>query len=457
MTIFEYPYVIITILSAVFLAMIFFGVHFTLKSVKTADGTVERDFCGMGKIENDFEKSENFGKIQSLMYISMSLDSVKRLYSESQAARLYEQIKKILFEKLCLDIGGEISVCGNGNFVALNGLGPGETERCIELCSEKINKICVEHSAVNVVRMHFGYICTSSNEISFQIAFERAKKALSIAEDKDILYYRWDNLSDREFEKKLKIENNIQNEIENNRFFLEYQPILDAKTNKVIGAEVLSRLNSPTEGILAPQLFLSAVNNVGLNQKFDYYIFEKNCKWISNAREKRVKYVYTINFSRHTLCDTNMVENITNIIKKYDIDYSCIAIEVLEDKTLNETERAQIARNLNGLADKGILILLDDFGKGHTGFEDLNDFDVSIVKIDKSITQNATNQKGFLILKTIIKIVHDLGSATLCEGVETEEQKKAALAAGCDMFQGYYFYHPIPVTKFEKLFEENCN
>ena len=110
------------------------------------------------------------------------------------------------------------------------------------------------------------------------------------------------------------MENNIQNEIDNNRFFLEYQPIIDAKTNKIMGAEVLSRLNSPTEGILTPGIFLSAVNNVGLNQKFDYYIFEKNCKWISSEKETRMKYVYTINFSRYTLCDPNLAENIIKII-----------------------------------------------------------------------------------------------------------------------------------------------
>ena len=127
-------------------------------------------------------------------------------------------------------------------------------------------------------------------------------------------------------EKKIKIENNIEKEIDNNRFFLEYQPVLDAKTKKIIGAEVLSRLNSESEGILAPKSFLSAVDSVGINEKFDYYIFEKNCKWISNDEENRNKYVYTINFSRFTLCDQNLAEDITQEtffkalknIEKYD-------------------------------------------------------------------------------------------------------------------------------------------
>ena len=271
---------------------------------------------------------------------------------------------------------------------------------------------------------------------------------------KEVLHCQWDSSNGREFERKIKIENNIQNEIDNNRFFLEYQPILDAKTNKIMGAEVLARLNSPTEGVLTPRFFLSAVNNVGLNEKFDFYIFEKNCKWISNDSENRMQYVYTINFSRYTLCHQDLAEKIIETIEKYGIDYSCIAIEILEDKSLNENERSTMIKNLRLLKEKGILILLDDFGKGYTSFGDLSEFDISIVKIDKSITQNATSQTGFLILKNIIQTAHDLGFKALCEGIETEEHKNMVVDAGCDMLQGYYFYRPMPVTQLETLFEK---
>lgn len=454
MTILEYPYAIIVILSAIFVLMVVLGLYFTVKSVKAADGTAEKDFCGMGKLERDFKRSGQRRKRRSVIYISIFLDSMKKLHSESKAERMYAQIKRILFEHLSLDIGGELALCGNGNFVALNYSEPGETELCIERCFKEINEVFAEHGAVNVTRLYFGYICTASNELLFETALERAKKASSMAEDKEVICCRWDSSSEREFEKKLKIENSIQNEIESDRFFLEYQPILNAKTGKLFGAEVLSRLNSQTEGILASRFFLPAVRNVGLSREFDYYIFEKNCKWISNDKEKRVGYVYSVNFSRYTLCEKNMAEKIFDIIKKYDIDCSCIAVEILEDKSSSDAERAEIAANLSCLAEKGILILLDDFGKGYTGFDDLKDFDVSIVKIDKAITQNATTQKGFLILKNIIKIAHDLGSLTLCEGIETEAHKSAAEDAGCDMFQGYYFYKPMPVGGLEKLFDK---
>ena len=454
MKFFEYPYVIITILVIIFLVMGLIGLYFTIKSVKTAKGTAEKSFCGIGKIENDFEKAGALRKNRCIVYISISLDSMKRMYPESKAVRMYEQIKRILFSHMCLGINGEISLYGKENFVALNNLEAGEIEQCIDRCFEEITEAFVKHGAVNIVSVKFGYICTSSTDVSFKTALSRAKQACSIAEDKSVLYCRWDSSNGKEFERKIKIENSIQDEIDNNRFFLEYQPILDAKTNKIMGAEVLSRLNSSTEGVLTPYSFLSAVNNVGLNEKFDYYIFEKNCKWISSDKEKRVKYVYTINFSRYTLCDPNLADRIIEIVEKYGIDYSCIAVEILEDKSLDKDEKFTMIKNLTRLKEKGVLIFLDDFGKGYTSFGDLSDFDINIVKIDKSITQNATNQAGFLILKNIIRTAHDLGFKTLCEGIETEENKKIVVDAGCDMLQGYYFYRPMPVTQLETLFEE---
>ena len=96
MKFFEYPYVIITILVMIFLVMGLIGLYFTIKSVRTAKGTAEKSFCGIGKIENDFEKAGKMRKNRSIIYISISLDSMKRLHSESKAIRMYELIKKIL-------------------------------------------------------------------------------------------------------------------------------------------------------------------------------------------------------------------------------------------------------------------------------------------------------------------------------------------------------------------------
>ena len=300
---------------------------------------------------------------------------------------------------------------------------------------------------------NFGYFLTSSNQISFDIALNRARQASAIAEDKGIAFCEWNSSSGKELERKIKIENNIQNELKNNKFFLDYQPVFDAKTKKMMGAEVLSRLNSENDGILTPGAFLSAVKNVGINEKFDYYIFDKNCKWISNDKEKRGKYIFTTNFSRATLSEVSFADKIIEIVEKYSLDYSCIAIEILEDINLSDEQTNAMINNLSALKEKGITVLLDDFGRGYTSFMDLTNFKIDIVKIDKSITQKAITETGFVILKNIIKTATDLGYKTLCEGIETQDHERVAIEAGCDFLQGYYYYRPMSVTKLEELFE----
>lgn len=451
MRVFEYPYVIITILVMIIIVMGLVGLYFTMKSARTAKGTAEKSFCGLGKIELEYEKAGSARKNRCVIYSSVSLDGMKRLYSESKAARMYEQIKRIMLNYFGIRINGEISLYGVENMVSLNYLEDSEVEQCIAGCCEAINEVLVKNNAVNVVSMNFGYYCTSSTDVSFKTALGRVKQACSMAEDKNVLYCHWDNVQSKEFERKIKIENAIRDEIDNDRFYLAYQPFVDAKTDKIIGAEVLSRLNSPTEGVLSPYYFLSAVNNVGLQGKFDYYIFEKNCRWIASDKEKRTKYIYTINFSRDTLCDPDLAERITAIVEKYSIDYSCIAVEILEDKSLKDDDRSVMMKNLRILKKKGILIFVDDFGKGHTSFTDLADFEIDIVKIDLTITQNAATEKGFVILKNIIQTAHDLGFRTLCEGIENEENKKVVIEAGCDILQGYHLYKPMPVTQLQTL------
>lgn len=454
MQFFEYPYVIISILAFGILLMGAIGLYFTVKSAKAANGTVEKTFCSIGKLENDFEKAVYARKQCSVIYVSIVLDGMKRIYPESRAKRMYEQMRSVLLKHFSLDIDGEISIYDVDDSIAFNFLKSDEIPQHIDNCFEEINDILTKHSAINVVKINFGYFCTSSNDVTFKVALSRAKRACSMAEDKDVLYCRWDSSNGKEFERKIKIENNIENEIDNNRFYLVYQPILDSKNDKIIGAEVLSRLNSESEGVLTPRMFLGAVNNVGLNEKFDYYILEKNIKWISNDKAKRGNRFYTINFSRQTLCDSDLAKNIIETIEKYGIDFSSIAVEILEDKGLKGEEKSIMINNLAALKKKGILILLDDFGKGYTSFVDLAEFAIDIVKIDKSIIQNANSPTGFVILKNIIQTAHDLGFKTLCEGIETEEHKAKVVEAGCDMFQGFYFYRPMQVAKFETLFDE---
>lgn len=453
MQIFEYPYIIITILVFCFILLAVIGIYFAIKGAKTVNGKEEKDFINISKLETAFNKSGKMHEDRCVFYAKVSLDNFRSLYSQQKTINVLSEIKGALLQAFSAD-DCDIAVYGEKNFVIFSKWNPQIADEKIEQCFEELNKVLSKHSAINIIDIRIGAYFALGTQISLDDAIGRAKQAYLLAKNENIPYAHWNVSGGKALEKKIKIENNIEKEIDNNRFFLEYQPVLDAKTKKVIGAEVLSRLNSENDGVLTPGNFLSAVSSVGINDKFDYYIFEKNCKWISNDKKNRELYKYTINFSRLTLCEPEFAEKIISIVEKYDLKFSCLAIEILEDKNITSEARMQMTANLSALKERGISILLDDFGSGYTTFADLNDLDISVVKIDRSITHNAVTDTGLIILKNIIKTANDIGFKTLCEGIETKEQEETVIKAGADFLQGFYYYKPMPVAQLEKVLSE---
>lgn len=455
MQILEYPYIIITLLVLFFILLAAVGIYFAVRGIKTAGGKDEKDFVTLGRLQGEFERSGKLREDRCVLYAGVSLEHLRSLHSDKKTEIILSGIKNILLEAFSDIEGGHITPYSGTDFVAFTKLNADSARKKTEETLNVLSKHLHENQVINLIDVKIGLYFAYGTEVSFDEAISRAKQAYMLAKSQKSPYSEWDLSVGKALEKKITRENNIEKEIDNNRFFLEYQPVLDAKTKKIIGAEVLSRLNSETDGILSPGSFLSAVDSVGLNDKFDYYIFEKNCKWISNNKRKREAYKYTINFSRSTLSEPQFAEKIISIAEKYDLKFSCLAVEILEDKNIEGEAKQQMINNLSQLKEKGVSVLLDDFGSGYTTFGDLQSLDISVVKIDRSITKNSVNETGFIILKNIISTAQSIGFKTLCEGIETKEQEEAVIKAGCDMLQGFYYYKPMPVSMLEKVFEEN--
>lgn len=454
MKLFQYPYVTVTLFTIFILILGVLGVYFGRKAFKTADSEEEEtmDFSSLKKLETSFNKLGRLRQNRVVVYLNFSFDNAIEMYSEAKAWNVFFKIKPIILT--CFGSSFEFALSDEKCYVAL-AADEREAVAKINKCNEEISIALIKSGELNLIKFNFGLYCAVGSDVSFDEAVERAENASVIAKNANEVYSSWNNSAGRELESKLKIENNIKNEIDSNSFFLEYQPVISAETKKIVGAEVLSRLNSGHNGIINPGKFMPALDSVRLNDTFDYYIFEKNCKWISNKKDVREKYNYTVNFSRTTLCDPQFAEKITDILDKYGIEYSSVALEILEDKKINGEAKERIIDNLKKIRSKGIPVLLDDFGGGYTSFDDLQNLEIDIVKIDSSITKNVNTQAGRLIFKNVVRTAKDLGLRVICEGIETAEQEAAAVDAGCDMLQGFYYYRPVPVARLEELFEKN--
>ena len=441
-------YVVIAIFAVGFVLFAALGMYFAIKGAKVADEIEENDFVTARKIENEFEKSAREYTDRCVLCASVFADSIYDIRLEQEVSSSTKNLLLNVFS----DGKNSFATMGDDKKIIVFAKWDAEVlKEKIEYFKEKFNSYLEKRGLLNTMSITIGACLSIGAQVNVDEAIHRAKQAYVCAKSHDLDYVEWDGGLGKVLEQRQKIENNIEKEIDNNRFFLEYQPILDAQTKEIKGAEVLARLNSESEGILMPGNFLFAVDSVGVSEKFDYYIFEKNCKWISNNKEQRAAYMYTINFSRTTLCEPDFVSRIVSTVEKYGLDFSCLAIEILEDKEVTGEERKQMVNNLSVLKGKGVSILLDDFGSGVTSYDDLQEIDISIVKFDKSLTQNITTDKGFVIFKNNVRISHNIGYKTLCEGIETKEQEAAAIKAGCDFLQGYLYHKPMSVSALEEL------
>lgn len=254
--------------------------------------------------------------------------------------------------------------------------------------------------------------------------------------------------------RKQELQNRIAEFMERDLFCLVIQPIIDFRTDKVCGGEVLSRLNHPERGVIFPDDFLPTVNSQGLHTKFDYYIFQKSCAWMSRTRTQSDKMEFlSCNFSRKTLSEEGIAKELIRIADRYGVPHNELAIEITEQYP--QTNDPQFVDNLKQLHDAGFRIFLDDYGKGVTSEQELTQYPLDVVKIDRSVLVAAQSEEGKADFRKIVAIAVRAGALTTCEGIETEEQNRFARESGCHYGQGFLFFKPMDLNQAYEMMEKS--
>ena len=237
-------------------------------------------------------------------------------------------------------------------------------------------------------------------------------------------------------------------------FQVFYQPVVDARTGKIVSAEALVRWLHEQKGFISPGHFIPALEKGGYISQLDRYMIEKVTGCLNQRRTEGKRFVpVSVNLSWMDFYDENMLEWIVRGLKKNNQNEQKIRFEI------TETSLAAIGENhtrmLTHLKENGAEILLDDFGNGYSSFGMLQDYDFDILKMDISFVRNiGVNKKSESILRAIIDMAHQLEIRLVAEGAETEEQVAFLRANGCDYIQGYYYYKPMPEKEFLQLLDE---
>ncbi len=277
---------------------------------------------------------------------------------------------------------------------------------------------------------------------------KKAELALSQArenKDTDVSFYS-EGVEKLILEREI-IKNSLLSAIKRKHIEVFYQPVFELSSMKIAGFEALSRWNHPELGIITPDRFIPIAEETGIISELGFYVLEKSIRDISTINRKLLKnFSISVNFSTKQFLDENFVSILERYCNKYNFEPSLFTVEITESTAMKNPERT--GEILNKLRKYGIKIAIDDFGKGYSSMEYLIEFDIDILKIDKSFVVSITeNQKALHIVSTIVNLAKNIGAISLAEGIELKEQLDILKEIGCKEGQGYFFAKPMPFTE----------
>ncbi len=244
------------------------------------------------------------------------------------------------------------------------------------------------------------------------------------------------------------IEEDLRNALEHDQLELYYQPKIDCRTERVVGAEALVRWHHPDRGLIMPGEFISVAEECGLINRLGAWVLEKACKQTQIWRDTTLPGLrIAVNLSPAQFQDAELVSSVTRIVKDTAMPEGTLELEITESILMNNPEKA--VSTLKELKALGVMIAIDDFGTGYSSLNYLKRFPVSSIKIDQSFVNDIhVDMDDKAIVDAVIGLGHSLNLEVVAEGVEEVEQLDYLREKGCDFIQGYLYSKPLPADTF---------
>lgn len=225
-----------------------------------------------------------------------------------------------------------------------------------------------------------------------------------------------------------------------------FQPQVNTETGEVVGFEALIRWHNPRRGLVPAFEFLAVAQKAGLTEAIDDLVLDQSCQAVRKFKEWGLPNpTVSVNVSLTQISDPRILGQIRRCMRAHDIGPENLRIELLES-TLLDDRTPQIIENIHALIAEGIAIELDDFGTGHAAISTLRLFNVSQIKVDRSLVQQIDRDDELqVITSAVIELARSLGISALAEGVETQAEQAKLKEIGCHCAQGYLHSKPMPL------------
>lgn len=245
-----------------------------------------------------------------------------------------------------------------------------------------------------------------------------------------------------EYERTINIRGQLQKIILDKDLRYQYQPLVEFKSGKTIGFEVLARLYNPIYGEVTPNEFLEIAKKNNLMLEFDRLTIEHGCKTLKEFEKLGLNKLYlSVNTSAEYFKDPVFKSEVLKFVSDNSVEHGKLAIEVTEETFVESDEKLQ--KMVMELKENGIKIYADDFGMGFSNMSKIEGIPFSALKIDKSLIDGVKLGSENIIVEKSIEIARSLDMTVVAEGVETEEQYNLLKQMGCDIGQGFWMGRPM--------------
>lgn len=256
----------------------------------------------------------------------------------------------------------------------------------------------------------------------------------------------FDNTIINKIEHRLTLEKDIRNCLDK-ELSLHYQPVVDIRSGKIVGAESLIRWKHAEKGMISPEEFIPIAESIGLIDDIGEWVINEACKQCKIWREtENENFMIAVNVSPRQLKNNRLVNFIKERLEYYELPIDALDVEITESVFYGDDPIA--IKNLNELSRMGLKLLLDDFGTGYSSLSSLQGMPFDFLKIDRSF-MDISHGKQEIMTKSIIDMAKNFNLEIVAEGVEDRKAVDYLLEHDCIYAQGYYFQKPVPAEELD--------
>lgn len=253
--------------------------------------------------------------------------------------------------------------------------------------------------------------------------------------------------------RKMELEKDLQWALEDNQFYIEYQPKWNVKTNNLVGFEALIRWKHPRLGIISPLEFIPIAEETGTIVSLTKWTLDEACRQCREWQLQGTTQPVSVNISIRLFQTDSLLEYVQDALEIAGLEPHMLELEITESMVLFDIE--EIIRQLQGIRTLGVKISMDDFGTGYSSIGLLDRMPLDSLKLDRLFTNDIETESKRAIIHAILLMAENLHLDVIAEGVESQEHIESLTQLGCNVMQGYYYGKPMSIEEIDEWVKVN--